>query len=105
MSTLSKEPSPDGNRWFRISERQLYFLEQLAEQYGAMCQSLQPGSALSPVPDGISYVGLREEIRQQLIDRDFPLCEICGHDEFHEVHESGDPDPGYCCKKCEHIYW
>ncbi len=63
---MSKEPSPDGNRWFRISERQLYFLEQLAEQYGAMCEAMQPGTALLPVPDGISYVSLRMEIREQI---------------------------------------
>lgn len=70
MSTLTKEPSPNGDRWFRISERQLYFLEQLAEQYGAMCEVLQPGSAkFVTVPDGISYVGLREEIRLQEIPK------------------------------------
>lgn len=65
--SATKEPSPEGSRWFRISERQLYYLEMLAEQYGAFCQTLQPGSELLPVPDGISYTGLREEIRQQEI--------------------------------------
>ena len=73
MSSLSREPSPDGDRWFRISERQLYFLEQLAEQYGAMYQALKsdPDGVIDwiQVPDGMSYVGLREEIRQQEIPR------------------------------------
>jgi predicted nucleic-acid-binding Zn-ribbon protein len=32
-------------------------------------------------------------------------CEKCGHDEFDTVHSSGDPDPGYRCKKCGYIEW
>jgi hypothetical protein len=64
----SKEPCPDGNRWFRISENQLYYLEQLAEQYGAMCQMLDPVCSFIAVPDGMSYVGLRTQIRKQVME-------------------------------------
>lgn len=71
--SATREPSPNGDRWFRISERQLYFLEQLAEQYGAMYQAFRtdPDGVIDwvQVPDGMSYVGLREEIRLQEIPK------------------------------------
>lgn len=99
----SPEPSPDGHRWFRISERQLYYLEQLAEQHGAMSAVVLSGAKEVHIPDGMSYVSLREKIRFQQIKS--ACCDECGHHEFWSIVTPDDRDPIYICKQCEHKHY